>query len=81
MCAWIKYNKLEDIYLIHDGVNTYNIVFPVGDLTYITDDENDVLFNVQHIDVKIKIALVGYYPAEEFTVTTKEERIIWYTEI
>ena len=69
-------NEFEDIYLIHDGVNTYNIELPVGDLTYITDDENDVLFKVQHIEGKIKIALVGYYPAEEFTVTTKEERII-----
>ena len=69
-------NEFEDIYLIHDGVNTYNIELPVGDLTYITDDENDVLFKVQHIEGKIKIALVGYYPAEEFTVTTKEETII-----
>lgn len=69
-------NEFEDIYLINDGSNTYNIELPVGDLTYITDDENDVLFKVQHIEDKIKIALVGYYPAEEFTVTTKEEIII-----
>jgi len=69
-------NEFEDIYLIYDGVNIYNIELPVGRLTYITDNENEVLFKVHHIEDKIKIALVGYYPNEEFTVTTKEVTII-----
>jgi len=69
-------NEFEDIYLIYDGVNSYNIELPVGRLTYITDNENEVLFKVHHIEDKIRIALVGYYPNEEFTVTTKEVTII-----
>lgn len=66
-------NEFADIYLISDGLNTYNIQLPVGGLTYITDKDNEALFKVHHIKDTIRISLVGYYPDEEFTITTKEE--------
>lgn len=69
-------NEFEDVYLIHDGVNEYNINLPVGTITYITDKDNEALFKVSHIEGIIKVSLVGYYPGEEFTITTREETIL-----
>lgn len=69
-------NEFEDVYLIHDGVNEYNINLPVGAITYITDKDNDALFKISHIEGIIEVSLVGYYPGEEFTITTREETIL-----
>lgn len=69
-------SDIEDIYLISDGLNTYYIELPVGGMTYITDKDNEALFKVHHIKDIIRISLVGHYPDEEFTITTKEEIIL-----
>lgn len=69
-------NEFEDVYLIHDGVNEYNINLPVGAITYITDKDNEALFKISHVEGIIKVSLVGYYPGEEFTITTREETIL-----
>ena len=65
-------NEFADVYLIHDGVNEYNINLPVGAITYITDKDNEALFKISHVEGIIKVSLVGYYPGEEFTITTRE---------
>ncbi|MCK4665564.1 hypothetical protein KAU33_02375 [Candidatus Dependentiae bacterium] len=69
-------NEFEDIYLISDGLNSYNIQLPTGSTTYITDKDNEALFKIHHTEGKIEISLVGSYPNEEFTITTKEEMIL-----
>lgn len=69
-------NEFEDVYLIHDGTNEYNINLPVGTITYITDKNNEALFKVSHSKDIIKVSLVGYYPGEEFTIITREETLL-----
>lgn len=69
-------NEFADVYLINDGVNEYNIDLPVGATTYITDKDNEALFKISHVKDIVRVSLVGYYPGEEFTITTREETII-----
>jgi len=69
-------NEFEDVYLIHDGVNEYNIDLPIGATTYITDKDNEALFKISHLSGMIKVSLIGYYPGEEFTIITREETIL-----
>ena len=66
-------NEFADVYLINDGVNEYNIDLPVGATTYITDKDNEALFKITHAKDVVRVSLVGYYPGEEFTITTREE--------
>lgn len=66
-------NEFADVYLINDGVNEYNIDLPVGATTYITDKDNEALFKITHVKDVVRVSLVGYYPGEEFTITTREE--------
>lgn len=68
-------NEINDIYLVSDGLNSYQVNLPVGATTYITDKNNEGLFKVKHEEGIMKISLVGYYPDEELKITATEEII------